>query len=125
MKKVNIPQGYNTVMPYLIVADAEGLMDFLKKVFDAVEKMVVPADNGKIMHAEVTIGDSCIMLANSTEEFSVQNAGLYIHVADVDATYDAAIKAGGTSIMPPDDKEYGRSSGVKDPWGNTWWITTS
>lgn len=125
MNTVNVPQGYNTVMPYLIVADAEGLMDFLKKVFGAAEKMVVPDDKGEIMHAEVTIGDSCIMLANSTEQFSVQNAGLYIHVADADTAYKAALQAGATSVMQPENRDYGRSGGVKDPWGNTWWVTTS
>lgn len=125
MSKVFIPEGYNTVMPYIIVSNAKAFMAFMTEVFGAQEKMVVPDDNAGIMHAEVTMGGSCIMFANSTDQFAVQNAGLYIHVADADETYNAALKAGATSIMPPDDKDYGRSGGVKDPWGNTWWVTTT
>ena len=125
MSKVFVPTGYNTVMPYIIVKDAEKFMAFMKEVFGATEKMSVPAENGGIMHAEVMIRESCIMFANSTDQFAVQNAGLYIHVADADETYNAALKAGATSIMPPDDKDYGRSGGIKDPWGNTSWVTTA
>lgn len=125
MSKVFVPAGYNSVMPYIIVNDAEKFMAFMKDVFGATEKMSVPDETGRVMHAEVIIGDSCIMFANSSDNFGVQNAGLYIHVADADKTYADALKAGATSIMPPDDKDYGRSGGVQDPWGNTWWVTTT
>ena len=125
MTKIHVPAGYNTVMTYLIVESAEQLLEFMKTVFNAKEKMVTKDDEGKIRHAEVTIGESCIMFANSTDQFTVQNAGMYIHVADADATYAAALKADAESIMPPSDMDYGRSGGVKDPLGNTWWITTT
>lgn len=125
MSKVFVPTGYNTVMPYIIVKDAEKFMAFMKEVFGATEKMSVPAENGGIMHAEVMIGESCIMFSNSTNQFPVQNAGLYIHVANADQTYADALKVGATSIMPPDDKDYGRSGGILDPFGNTWWVTTT
>lgn len=125
MSLVHIPKGYNTVMPYLIVNNANEFLKFTQAVFGATEKMKVMRDEHTIMHAEILIGESCIMFAGATEEFSVQNAGLYINVADADATYQKALDAGATSVMPPVDQEYGRSGGVKDPSGNTWWITST
>ncbi len=125
MSEINIPEGYNRVMPYLIVENPELLLKFTQEVFGAEEKMKVMRDEITIMHAEVLIGDSCIMFAGATDELNVQNAGMYINVADADATYQKALDAGATSIMPPADQEYGRSGGVKDPFGNTWWITTT
>lgn len=125
MEKIFIPQGYQTVMPYIIVDDAVKFMDFMKTVFNATEKMVRKRETGEIMHAEVFIGDSTIMFANSLTDWPPMTAGLYIHVADADATYKKALEQGSTSIQEPADKDYGRSGGVEDPFGNTWWITTT
>lgn len=125
MSEVYIPEGYNTVMPYLIINNAEGFLKFTQEVFGAIEKMKVMRDETTIMHAEIKIGESCIMFAGANEQFGVQNAGLYINVADADATYKKALEAGATSVMEPSDQSYGRSGGVKDPSGNTWWITSS
>jgi PhnB protein len=125
MKKLTLPENYQTVMPYLIVADAAGLSQFMKTVFEAVElQTVMRPGEDKIMHGEVKIGDSTIMFAECTEQWKSSTAGLYINVADADAAYTKALQQGATSLMPPADQPYGRSSGVKDPFGNTWWITT-
>lgn len=121
---MKIPEGYNTVMPYLIVNDPQKLMEFMKTVFHAREKMTVPDDKGGIMHAEVYIGDSTIMFAGSTDRYPPQNAGMFVYVENADNTYAAALKHGATSVSEPRDQDYGRSGGITDPQGNTWWITS-
>jgi PhnB protein len=125
VKQIHIPEGYNTVMPYLIVKDGLALIQFLKDVFGATEKLVHKHDDGRLMHGEVIINnDSCIMVAEAGDQWGVQNAGMYINVADADATYKLALEKGASSIMPPADQSYGRSGGITDPQGNTWWITS-
>lgn len=124
MENVNIPGGYPQLMPYLIVEGAAGFIGFTQKVFGATEKFKTMRDEQIIMHAEISIGASVIMLADATDEFAVQNAGMFIYVDDCDKVYQAALENGATAIMPPADQTYGRSSGVKDAFGNTWWITS-
>lgn len=125
MEKLQLPEGYNTVMPYLIVKDALGLMEFLKEVFGAVEKMKEMTDNSQLRHGEVLINESCIMMAEASDQWRVQNAGMYINVANADETYKKALTAGADSIMEPANQSYGRSGGITDPHGNTWWITSA
>lgn len=124
MTKLNIPDGYQTIMPYLIVKDAEKLMQFLTTVFDAKLKMHTPNPDGGFGHAEVTIGDSCIMLSQTMPQWEANTAGLFIYVDDADKRYKLALENGATSLMAPADQPYGRSSGVKDSNGNVWWITS-
>ena len=123
MSTIKKSDGHQQVIPYLIVENASSFIDFVKHVFNAEEKMRVPRGEG-IMHAEVKIGDSTIMLSDVTEQFKQMNAGLFIYVANADETYLEAINAEATSIMEPTNQEYGRACGVKDPFGNTWWITS-
>ena len=77
-----------------------------------------------IAHAEISICDSIIMLADATDAFKTMSAGMFIYVADADETYHKALAEGAKSIMPPSDQEYGRTCGISDPFGNTWWPTT-
>lgn len=123
MDQLNIPEGYQTVMPYIIMDNAAAFFDFTQKVFGAQEKMRVMDGEG-VRHAEITIGGSTIMFASATDQWAAQNTGLYVHVLNADETYEAALQNGAVSIMPPADMEYGRSSGVRDPFGNVWWITS-
>jgi PhnB protein len=125
MENVFIPQGYQRLMPYIIVKGADDFIEFLKKVFGATEKMMHRRETGEIMHAEVFIGDSVIMIGNASDQWQPMTAGLYIHVADADASYQLALKHGATSVTEVTDQNYGRSGGVEDPFGNTWWITTT
>jgi PhnB protein len=121
----HIPVGYHTVTPYLIVEDVEGLIDFLKKTFDAEEVMRSSHPEGGIRHAEVRVGDSVVMMGGASEAWKAMPAALYVYVEDVDASYRRALDAGGASLGEPDDKEYGdRNAGVRDPSGNCWWIST-
>jgi PhnB protein len=120
-----MPEGYHSVTPILVVKNATGLIDFLKETFNAKEKYRMAEPDGTIMHAEVAIGDSAVMMADATGERKPSTTGLYVYVEDADSVYQKALKAGATEFMKPEDKFYGdRSGAVKDPAGNIWWIAT-
>lgn len=123
MSTQTIPSDYNHVMPYLIVSNAEGLMQFMSAVLGATEKMKHLDDKGGVMHAEMKIGDSVIMISNATEQYPAEPAGMFVYVANADEAYRLGLQHGATSILEPADQPYGRSGGIKDPYGNTWWIT--
>lgn len=119
-----IPDGYHAITPYLVVDNPGGLIEFLEQAFDAVETERVLRPDGSVMHAQVRIGDSVVMMG-AAPGHKVMTAGLYLYVPDVDATYARALTAGATSVMEPADQFYGdRSGGVADPAGNTWWLAT-
>lgn len=123
MKNPNIPEGYQTLMPYLILKNASQFLEFTKNIFGASEKMKHLNEDNSIMHAEIQIGDSTVMFAQAGEQWTEQPAGLFIYVNNVDETYIRALEAGATSILEPREQDYGKSGGIKDPCGNTWWIT--
>jgi PhnB protein len=122
---MNIPENYNTVMPYLILKDAAGFIGFTQKLFNAILLQKFMNEDNSIMHAEIKIGDSTIMIGGSSGEWKSQPAGLYIHVDDTDKIYKQALELGAESVLEPEDKEYGRAAGIKDPFGNTWWLTST
>src|SRR2546426_7936882 len=120
-----IPDGYHTITPVLMVNDAAKLIDFLKEAFGAREKERFTDSNGKILHAEVTLGDSIVQLSDAMGEWKPVQVPLLLYVTDTDATYRRAIEAGATSLREPMDAFYGdRTAGVKDSFGNSWWIAT-
>jgi PhnB protein len=120
-----IPEGFHTVTPYLVVQGVPKLLDFLKQAFDAHEIMRMPRPDGIIMHAEVRIGDSPVMMGEAVGEHKPRPSCLYLYVENADATYKRALQAGATSTMEPADQFYGdRHAGVVDPVGNQWWIAT-
>ena len=120
-----IPDGYHSVTPILMVDGAAKLIDFLKHAFDAQERSRFADPNGKIVHAEVTIGDSLVQVSDAAGEWKPIQVPLVVYVADTDATYKRALKAGATSLREPADQFYGdRTGGVKDAFGNSWWIST-
>lgn len=119
-----VPQGYSTVTPYLCVTDAPKLIEFLKQAFDAQLLFKMDGPGGRIMHAEMTIGDSRIMLAQP-EPGKETNAMIHLYMPEVDAVYKRALAAGATSVREPADQFYGdRSAGVRDQFGNQWYIAT-
>lgn len=124
MSTLHIPQGYQILMPYLIIGNAGQFFEFIQSVFDATEKMRVLDDDKTIMHAELQISGHTVMYADASEKFPVQNAGLYVHVSNADEAFKKALAAGAKSIEEPTDKEHGRACGIKDPFGNTWWIVS-
>jgi PhnB protein len=123
MNELLIPQGYQRVMPYLIIKNAEAFLAFMQKVFLAQEKMKIMRDDALIMHAELMIGSSTIMFADATAEFPAQPAGMFVYVENTDETYQKALAEGASSTQEPSNQDYGRAAGVIDPFGNTWWIT--
>lgn len=120
-----IPDGFHSVTPFIVVDGCKRLMNFLTDAFDAKITSSMDTDDGKIMHATVQIGDSQIMLADPMPGMPEMTAMLYLYVQDVDAVYKQALRAKGKSLREPTDEFYGdRSAGVKDEWGNQWWIAT-
>ncbi len=120
----NVPPGYQQVMPYLIVYSALDFIAFMKEVFGATDKMKHMRDENTIAHAEITIGESVIMLADVTPPYKPRSGGFFIYVADADAVYKKAVAAGCIALSPVANQPYGRSGGVEDPYGNQWWVTT-
>lgn len=119
------PEGYTSVSPYLIVDGAERTIEFLVRVFGAVELRRFPDDAGRLRHAEVRIDDTVVMLADSIEGWPAVPAYVHIYVPDVDAVYQRALAAGATSAQEPVKKDDAdKRGGVKDAGGTTWWIAT-
>jgi len=123
---MKIPEEYTQLMPYLIVKGADDFRKFMTMVFDAKDKLIVPNEDGSLMHGELKIGNAVVMFAEAGGQFHVMNAGMFIYVDNADATYKKALAAGAVTVegQEPSDKDYGRACGVKDPFGNTWWITS-
>ena len=121
-----VPDGYHTVTPYLTVRNAAKVIEFLQQAFGAkISHEPTKRPDGSVMHAQVTIGDSPIMIADESEMAKATTSSLYLYVPNVDSVYQRAVKAGGTTIMEPADMFYGdRSGAVKDPSGNSWFIAT-
>lgn len=119
------PDGYSTVSPYLIVDGAARTIEFLVKAFDAVNLLQLPDSNGKLMHAEVRIDDTVIMLTDGAEGWPPIPSHVHVYVTDVDETYKRALKAGAASVQEPVKKgDENKRGAVKDLGGTTWWIST-
>ena len=119
-----IPEDYQTVTPYLIIKNAASFIQFMQTVFNAEIINRHMRDENIIMHAELKTGNSMIMFADSTEQYPPVNAHLFIYVEDADISYKKAIENGATVVTELSNQSYGRSGGVKDIFGNTWWITS-
>lgn len=125
MEPVNFPEEYNQVMPYLIVHHAAAFIRFALEIFGAEEKLKIMRDETLIMHAEIRFGKSVIMLADATDQYPEQTAGLFLYVKDCEGLYQKALAAGATSLMEPATQDYGYSCGIKDPFGISWWLTVA
>jgi PhnB protein len=116
-----IRHGVGTVRPYLY--GHLDLVDFVKHVFGAEE--LERTESRKGFHIEVKIGDSVVVLEVGEPPATATRASVYVYVPDVDAVYDRALRAGATSLSEPRDMPYQeRGAGVRDEFGNTWWIAT-
>lgn len=120
-----IPEGHHSITPYLVVEGAAGLVEFLKQAFGAKETERIERPDGSVMHAQVRIGDSMLMMGEPMGGGQPMPCALYLYVEDTDAVYRRALAAGAISVSEPADQFYGdRNAGVKDPGGNLWWIAT-
>ena len=119
-----IPDGYHTVTPSLVVKGAAQLIDFIKEAFAGEEAFRMPAPSGEIMHAEVKIGNSVVMLNDAIRQ-SPTTSSLFLYVTDVDRVYQRALEAGAMSVLEPAEMFWGdRMAQVKDQFGNQWSIAT-
>jgi len=120
-----IPDGYHTVTPHLVNENVSRLIEFLKRAFDAQEVHRLAGPDGRVMHAELRIGDSMVMIGEASNECKPMPSSIALYVEDVDEVYRRALAAGAVTLKEPMDQFYGdRSGGVKDPSGNHWWIAT-
>jgi uncharacterized glyoxalase superfamily protein PhnB len=125
MKTQPIPKDCHAITPYLTVPDAARLIEFLKKAFDGVERARISRPDGTVLHAQVRIADSLLMIGEPQGQWKPRPCVLYHYVADVDATYKRALAAGAVSVIEPADMFYGdRAACVKDVADNDWWIAT-
>jgi PhnB protein len=121
----NPPQGYHTVTPQSIVPEPREVIDFVKEVFGATLDDQYVVDD-VIIHAEVVLGDSRIMIGASNQEYPPMPLSTHTYVEDVDTAYEKALELGATNIREPEDQFYGDRTGVvRDGQGNQWSIATS
>ena len=117
-----VREGFSTVTPYLIVPDVDKLIDFVTQTFGATELSRSTGSAGGT-HAEVRIGDSMVMIGGGRAKDIPMPVMLYVYMSNVDSIYKRALEAGATSITEPSDQDYGeRQAGVKDMFGNQWYI---
>ena len=128
-----IPDGYYSLTPYLVTHAAADAIEFYKKAFGAVEQMRMPGPGGKVMHAELKIGNSVLMLSDespdrgylSPKTIGGSGSSIMFYTEDVDATFKRANDAGATTEMPPTDMPWGdRMGNLRDPFGHSWAIAT-
>ena len=136
MSKVSyIPQGYNSVTPYLVVKGAAQAIEYYKKVFGATETVRMDMPDGKVGHAELKIGNSHIMLADenpgmgqgysSAATIGASPVSLYVYIPDVDRVVERAVAEGAKLLRPVQDQFYGDRSGfIQDPFGHLWGVAT-
>lgn len=119
-----VPEGFHTVTPYLMVPDADGLVEFMSRAFGATEVFRARGSAGG-MHVEVRVGDSMVMIGGK-QDSEPQPAAIFLYMDGVNDVYDRALEAGATSIEQPADQpaEGDRRAGVADPFGNAWFIAT-
>jgi PhnB protein len=120
-----IPEGFHAITSYLTVPGVPKLIEFLEKAFDARLIMRMDGPGGAVMHAEMRIGDSIVMMGEPQGPWQPRPCNLYLYVNDCDAAYRSAIEAGAKSLNEPKDQFYGdRTAAIEDLSGNNWWIAT-
>jgi len=129
----HIPEGYNTVTPYLVIKGAAQAIDYYKKVFGATVVMRMDGPDGRVGHAELQIGDSRIMLADehldmghaSATTIGASPVSLLLYMPDVDRVVEKAVAEGAKILKPVQDQFYGDRSGfLRDPFGHLWGVAT-
>src|SRR5262245_18733911 len=128
-----VPEGYNTLAPYLAVDDAAAAIEFYTRAFGATEVGRMEGPDGKLAHVDLQVGDSHLMLADPYPQFAARSpkqlggtsVSIFMYVDDVDAAFMQAVDAGATSEMEPDDMFWGdRFCSLRDPYGHSWQLAT-
>ncbi|WP_144281980.1 VOC family protein [Chryseobacterium echinoideorum] len=118
------PQHYNSLSPYLIVDNAQRLVDLLKTIFDAKELRRYDREDGKIMHIELLLDDSVMMISDSTDQYAANKTMLHMYVPDVFAAFNKAIESGCEIIEKPVNKDGDTRGSFYDFAGNYWSVST-
>jgi PhnB protein len=131
MTNVNqVPAGFTTITPYLLVSDGAAAIEFYKRAFNAAELDRASEPGGRLVNATLEIGNALLMLGETKDvdprgEKTLPRVSMYLYVEDVDALSQQAVSAGAKTIMPVSDQFYGdRAGGFEDPFGIVWWIAT-
>ena len=128
-----IPPGMHSVTPHLVCDGASAAIDFYQKAFGATDAAKMPGPDGRIMHAQIRIGDSTVMLVDENRAYGMLGpktiggspVTIHLYVDDVDKVYQRAVDAGASARMPPADMFWGDRYGVlEDPFGHHWSIAT-
>jgi uncharacterized glyoxalase superfamily protein PhnB len=123
--KSAIPEGFRSLTPYLIVDGATSFLEFIKNAFGATEKYLMRDSAGVVRHGEARLSESMIEFADANVNWKAMPGGLHYYVENSDQAYARALKAGGTSLYEPAERDYGdREAGLRDPAGNIWFIST-
>ncbi len=119
------PDGYTTVAPYLIVDGASDTIDFLVRALGATEIRRFAGEDGRVMHSEVRIDDTVVMISDGAEGWPPVPSHVHVYVPDVDAAYARALQEGATALKEPSQGgDEDKRGGVTDPGGTTWWLAT-
>jgi PhnB protein len=119
-----IPPGFSTVTPYFFVRDAEGFVRFLVSGLGGSETLRTMRPDGKIANAQVRLGIATVMVSEASEKYPQMSASYYLYVDNADEAMKAALAHGATLEMEVGDMPYDdRQGGIRDPWGNIWWIS--
>lgn len=122
-QKQSLPDGLHTVTPYFTVNDADLFIGFVMSVFDAALVKENRYPNNRLQHARLKIGDSIIMINDSSDDYAAQVSQMHVFVDDCEAVYAQALEQGATSIMAPNMRPHGdRMAGFTDPCDNIWWV---
>lgn len=129
------PAGFSTVTPYLVVDDAAAAIDFYKAVFGAIETFRLNGPGSRIMHAEIRIGDSAIMMGEKSPDYDFMKSAtdlggaavnLYLYLPDADPVFQHALHHGADVVMPMENQSDGdRRGGIRDPFGLVWWLASA
>lgn len=119
------PERYQSITPYFTVVDGDRLIRFLAAAFDACVIKESRYDDNRIQHARLRIGNSIIMLNESSNDYPANTSQMHVYVDDTDDAYERALTLGAVSLMEPNDRPHGdRMAGIQDPCGNVWWMAT-
>lgn len=120
----HVPTGHHALTPFLLVERGQAFIEFTQEAFGADVKMN-HSEGGRVVHAEIVIAGCTIELGTPNGEFTGTRSAFHLYVPDADAAYARAVEGGCEPLFPVEDQPYGeRSGGVKDPWGNDWYLGT-
>lgn len=115
-----------TIIPYLMLENALGFIDFVQVIFNAeILLQHMDDDNRTVLNAEIRIGHTILLLSEAKDRYGRAVGNFFIYVGDADDTFSRAVYHGASIVTEVTDMDYGRSGGIEDPFGNTWWLTTA